>query len=196
VSTPSSPSLARRPGAGLLVLAILTLAGPGWPASASDDRPGAEAHLVALERAKWQVGAPDIANWERVLADDFLGIEYGPRGLRRASRADVLALLREGGLAMRENTLDGFTVTWVTDEVALVTYRLALDVPLGTFRAQATTGWVRRDGEWRTVFHQITEEPTSRALWVGGIAGFFVSLVMLGLIRRLFRADRPRPPAA
>jgi len=194
VSTPPCPPLARRPTAGLLVFVILTLGGPGWPARASDDRLGVAAHLETLERAKWQVGAPDVSMWERVLAADFFGLEYGPRGLRRASRADVLALLREGGLAMRENTLDDFTVTWATDEVALVTYRLALDVPLGTFRAQATTGWVHRDGEWRTVFHQITEEPTSRPLWVGGLAGFFVSLVMLGLIRRLFRADRPQPP--
>ncbi len=165
------------------------------PAQTVPDRAAAEAQLLDMERAKWQVGPPDVAMWERVLADDFVAVEYGPGGLRRASRADVLEQLRSGGLAMRENTVDELRVAFASDEIALVTYRLALDVPLGTFRAIATSGWAYRDGEWRTVFHQITEEPSSRSLWVGAIAGFFVSVVMLGLIRRLWRRDgRAAPP--
>jgi hypothetical protein len=89
-----------------------------------------------------------------LLAEDFL--EFGSSG-RVWTRKSIIDLL-----AMESNffppDIEEFDCTFLSDKVALVTYR--------TVRNDARTGerlcslrssvWTRQDGEWRMRFHQGT----------------------------------------
>jgi hypothetical protein len=116
-----------------------------------DDR---EAVLRRLEerllRPEVRTSADDVAN---LLAADF--IEFGRSGMVYG-RQQIIDALCEEQPATR--AMSDFSVRWLSEEVALVTYRSSrIDPdsakPLHSLRSSI---WRMIDGRWQMVFHQGT----------------------------------------
>ena len=96
---------------------------------------------------------------ELLLADDF--VEIGSSGERFDREAVITGLLTESsenGSPARQ--IRNLGIAAVTDDVALVTYRVCRVDPDGTttWRWRSSI-WRLEDGEWRMVFHQGTPIP-------------------------------------
>ena len=103
----------------------------------SDELLGYETALARRDR-----GAIDRP-LESLLADDF--VEFGSSG-EILSRQMVADLLQQE--PPRELSLDAFSATMLSNDVALLTYRAG-----GSNRSSI---WLRTQGRWRLRFHQGT----------------------------------------
>lgn len=107
--------------------------------------------LPALEHSLWRAETRyDRALMEATFAPDFH--EFGRSG-RRYSRDD---LLPTGETHTIDATLHGLTVTPISPDVALVTYRSEVRRPTGTDWANRSSLWDRASGRWQLRFHQGT----------------------------------------
>lgn len=99
-----------------------------------------------------------------MLADEFL--EFGASG-RVYDKRQVIDLLctDPGDRQRRYATFQKLKVAWLSDDVALITYRsvkIEGDNPRREIAHRASI-WKRSDGRWRLVFHQGTPLERSRA---------------------------------
>ena len=107
--------------------------------------------LSRLEHGMWEIETRGDRAWMDLhLADDF--VEYGRSG-RVYTKQDIL----DTPVGPFRAELSDLDVVWLAAEVALVTYRSSAfygDAPPG--RANRSSIWVRRDGDWLLRFHQGT----------------------------------------
>jgi hypothetical protein len=91
----------------------------------------------------------------QLLADDFL--EFGSSG-RIWTRKSIIDLLASE-TNFRPPAIEEFQCTWLSDKVALVTYRTVRTDPKSgeqVCSSLRSSIWTRQEGEWRMRFHQGT----------------------------------------
>lgn len=90
----------------------------------------------------------------QLLADDFL--EFGSSG-RIFTRKSIIDLLATE-LNFHPPNIEDFQCNWLSEKVALVTYRtVRIDAKSGERLSSLRSSiWTRHEGEWRMRFHQGT----------------------------------------
>jgi hypothetical protein len=119
---------------------------------------------MRLQRPEIRASATEVA---ALLADEFF--EFGASGNVWSRRQTIEDLPQEQNSPPRESSCSDFSVRWLAEGVALVTYRGTRRIPsegeeLCFLRSSI---WKLIDGQWRMAFHQGT--PTRRPS--GKIAG-------------------------
>ena len=112
-------------------------------------------HLRALEVELHQASTRgDAARLEQLLHADF--VEFGRSGTVY-SRVDVLAHLA-AETALADIAADGFALRFLSETVALLTYRSAQRMPDGPLARHTlrTSIWQLADAGWQVSFHQGT----------------------------------------
>jgi hypothetical protein len=143
-----------------IVLALIVAAATAAPAAGQEPRAGAQpdqATLVALEKRGWEAWKnKDSTAYRAVLADD--AISNGRTGV--ATLAQMVTGLKDcevRSFAFDEGT---FRVTSIAPNVALLTFKATQDATCGGTAAPtpvwASSLYVRRNGEWRSIFYQET----------------------------------------
>lgn len=110
-----------------------------------------QAHLLELDRKLWSGGA-DV--YREILDDDCLVAFTKMAGV--SDRESVAGTVESSG-RWRNLALDVEGMLRPTDDVAILTYRAA--ATRGNhehYRALVSSGYVRRNGEWKLMFHQQT----------------------------------------
>jgi hypothetical protein len=94
---------------------------------------------------------------DRLLADDFQEIGSAGDVFGKREALDDLAEEARDGLRY-ERTATDWSVRAITDDVALVTYRVERNDPGAgsTATSVRSSVWAYRDGRWQMVFHQGT----------------------------------------
>jgi len=107
--------------------------------------------LWRLERALASADPSGVdGGLEGLIADGFLEFGASGRTWDKASMRQTLA----GATPTPPVDLEDFAVEALSDDVALVTYRLGPPRP-----SNRSSVWVRRDGRWQVRFHQGTLAP-------------------------------------
>jgi len=143
-----------------IVLALIVVAATAAPAVGQEPRAGAQpdqATLVALEKRGWEAWKnKDTTAYRAVLTDD--AISNGRSGV--ATLPQMVSGLKDcevRSFALDEST---FRITNVAPNVALLTYKATQDASCGGTAAPtpvwASSVYVRRNGEWRSIFYQET----------------------------------------
>lgn len=119
------------------------------------NKPENERLLIALEMGLLD---PEIRNSPTqladLIADDF--VEFGSSGETFDKEQIIAALLGENEQTAQTRTADDFTIRWLADDTALVTFhaiRSANGADTKTLRASI---WKYRDARWQIIFHQGT----------------------------------------
>jgi hypothetical protein len=120
-----------------------------------------EADIIAKEKTTWDlVKKKDWAAFEKMLASDF--VEVLNDGVH--DRAQVLANLKDFDLS--DVTYADWKFLPIDTDAALLTYSATLKgtykgeaVPAGPYRL--ASGWVKRNGEWVTIYYQETMAKTA-----------------------------------
>lgn len=96
----------------------------------------------------------DRATIEALLEDDFYEVGASGRIHRRNEVIDVVAQRYASGAEPDDDAwqLDDFSTRELTDDLRLVTYRLAFAGRL----SRRSTLWRRHESGWRAVYHQGT----------------------------------------
>jgi hypothetical protein len=112
--------------------------------------------LLAMERKLWSGGK---AAYERTLDDDCLVAFTEMAGVSsRDSIAEQADANRWHGLDIE---VEGFLQP--TDDVALLTYRAsAVRGANEPYEARVSSGYVKRGGDWKLLFHQQTPLPAGK----------------------------------
>jgi hypothetical protein len=106
-----------------------------------------------LHRPEIRASANEVA---RLLADEFF--EYGASGYVLSRQQVIDGLPREQTKPARELGSSDFSVHWLGESVALVTYRGTQRIPSEAkqFHYLRSSIWRLISGEWQMVFHQGT----------------------------------------
>jgi hypothetical protein len=114
-------------------------------------------NLLAMEQRFWSGGATDF---RRTLDDDCL-IAFGEAA--GVTSRDLIAD-QAGGEHWHDLDIEVEGFLQPTEDVALLTYHAtavrANDEP---YEARVSSGYVRRDGDWKMMFHQETPLPVDSA---------------------------------
>jgi hypothetical protein len=111
--------------------------------------------LLDLEETGWRALAGDgnaAAFYRQLLSDR--PVMLLPGGLRLTAREEIIGTMT--GPPWDRFAIDEATVTWLTDDVALVHYRVEAARGASTYTALMSSTYVRQDGEWRLAVHQQT----------------------------------------
>jgi hypothetical protein len=107
--------------------------------------------VISIETRLWD-GGPDA--YREILDDDCLLAFTRMAGV--STRAEIVGTI-EDELQWRDVELDVEGVLQPTSDVAILTYRATAARPGGEqYCALVSSGYVRRDGAWRLMFHQQT----------------------------------------
>ncbi len=114
-------------------------------------------HIVDLEKQSWVAWkAHDAEFFSGFLSDDH--VEVGPRGV--LGKADIVAGVGSPACKVESYAVDRFTLTRVSEETALLTYRAEQKTMCGTYAvpspAWASSLYVKRGGRWMNVLYQQT----------------------------------------
>ena len=106
-----------------------------------------------LHRPEIRGSADEVAH---LLADEFF--EYGASGYVLSRQQVIDGLPREQTEPSRELGSSDFSVHWLGESVALVTYRGTQRIPSEAkeFHSLRSSIWRLINGEWQMVFHQGT----------------------------------------
>lgn len=142
------PSSIKPPQSAPTERARKTPAPPKGESISANDLEARERQLLeALKRG-------DVQAFGTFLADD--AVEVTAQGLH--SKAQILETLK--GARLLEYTMADLKTTQIDKDASLITYRttgkFSAQGQEGSFDAQATTLWVRRNGKWLAFFHQET----------------------------------------
>jgi len=112
-----------------------------------------DAEIQRLETSKWNADLPGGREaFMEMFAEDFVSVEYGSDvqgGVHRKTRADVFSGPPQ---PPAEFELSDWRFIHADPHVFIVSYRVnGLSFP---WQAYATSVWVRRGGQWQTVFYQ------------------------------------------
>ncbi len=115
-----------------------------------------ESIVLVKERQKWD--ALRLGRWssvEALYADDCISIGYDPDlTVSRTTRQESFG---KAGLGPADFTLSDIKVITSNRDTAVITYIARGTVntaPGPTFAIYATSVWVKRAGEWKTIFYQ------------------------------------------
>lgn len=115
-----------------------------------------DAEILALEEKFWQAMVDgDVAAAAGLAADPC--IVTGARGVARIDRVTFAQMMEGGEWKLHAFAFSDVKVERVTDEVAVIGYRVREDATVAgrrmTFEAADASTWVRRDGRWLCVLH-------------------------------------------
>ncbi len=96
----------------------------------------------------------------RLLADDFS--EFGSSGARYDKKEMIEALRREAREPLVTAAIKDCKVTWLSKDVAQLTYRSVRANGSRTSTANRSSIWKRIGGRWQMIFHQATPVPGDR----------------------------------
>ena len=136
-----------------IVFAVATTDAFALDASATSD----EATIRELEAKSWVAWkGHDSAFFEQFLSDDH--VEVHAHGI--TGKAAVVEGVRSPACVVQAYTLGPFSLTKVTAETILLTYRAEQDTTCGTQRVPspvwATSLYAKRNGRWVNVMYQQT----------------------------------------
>lgn len=106
--------------------------------------------LLGLDGALWSGGADD---YREIVDEDCLVAFTQMAGV--CSREEVASTV-DGSQRWKNIELEPEGVITPTDDVAILTYRASADRGDDTYRALVSSGYVKRDGDWKLMFHQHT----------------------------------------
>jgi len=116
---------------------------------------------ATLKRLELRLQLPSVrtsrAQLEQLLAGEF--IEFASSGDVRNKRQTIAALLADPSSALpRYATVQNLKVAWLSEDVAMLTYRSSRAAQSGSraLRANRCSIWKRIDGRWQMLFHQGT----------------------------------------
>lgn len=115
-----------------------------------------EQELVQLETRYWDaMKEKDLRTTEQLT--DFPCIVTGEQGVASIDRATFAKMLQDPGNAIKDAKLSDIQVRQVTDDVAVVAYKVRLTREMRgktqTLNAADCSTWVRRNGSWACVAH-------------------------------------------
>jgi hypothetical protein len=111
-----------------------------------------QTQLLAKEETLWAGGAPEY----RLTLDAACLVAFAEMaGVQ--SRDEIAAMAGEGG-RWRDVDIEVEGFLQPTDDVTILTYRVsAVNGTAGApYAARVSSGYVKRDGDWRMMFHQQT----------------------------------------
>jgi len=119
-----------------------------------------EQELVQLEKRYWDaMKERDLRTTEQLT--DFPCIVTGSEGVASIDRATFANMLRDPGNAIKDAKLSDIRVRPVTDDVAVVAYKVRVTREMRgktqTLDAADCSTWVRRNGSWACVAHSEVE---------------------------------------
>jgi hypothetical protein len=141
-----------------IVLATAAAAAPAAePAGPAPQSAADEALIRELEAKSWAAWkARDGAFFEQFLSDDHVEVH----GFGIAAKAAVVEGVRSTACSVQSYALGPLTLTPVTPDTVLVTYRAEQDTRCGNARVPspvwATSLYVRRAGRWLNLLYQHT----------------------------------------
>lgn len=117
--------------------------------------------VATIKRLELRLQMPSVrssrAQLDQLLADEFM--EFGASGKTYDKRQIIQSLIADPGSQMpRHPALRNVKVIWLSDDVALLTFR-STQTQAGTadrLSANRSSIWKRNDGRWRMLFHQGT----------------------------------------
>ena len=114
--------------------------------------------LLRIEQSLWKGG---VDAYRQALDDDCL-VAF-PKEAGVSSREEVAGTV-EGAPRWKELEIDVEGLLQPTPDVAILTYRASAsrgeeDEP---YRALISSGYVKRDADWKLMFHQQTPTPSAR----------------------------------
>lgn len=110
-----------------------------------------ESSLIAIEEKLW-TGGPDA--YREHVAEECLLAFTGMAGV--SSREEIAGTV-EGGPRWRDLEMDVKGVVQPGEDVAILTYEAsAVRGESDSYRALVSSGYARKDGAWKLVFHQQT----------------------------------------
>lgn len=112
--------------------------------------------LFALEQKFWNAIKDRDAASAVALSDDPC-VVVGAQGIGEVDKATLAGMLTNAPYQLKEFSFDDFHVRRVTDEVAVVTYKVSEDLVVDgqdvDLKAFESSVWVRRSGQWVCVVH-------------------------------------------
>ena len=119
-----------------------------------------EQELVQLEKQYWDAMIEkDLRATENLT--DFPCLVTGAQGVMSIDRPTFAKMLQEPGNAIKDAKLSDIHVRQVTDDVAVVAYKVHLTREMRgkteTFDAADCSTWARRNGSWACVAHSEVE---------------------------------------
>lgn len=112
--------------------------------------------LRSLEEQFWQAMATQDVAAATALSDEPT-VVTGASGAAVIDRATLGTMLAGGGWTLRSYTISDLVAQQVTDDVAVVAYRVHQELDVAgeavAFDATDASTWVRRDGSWVCALH-------------------------------------------
>lgn len=112
--------------------------------------------LSSLEHRFWDAMVERDAAAATALSDEPT-VVAGASGAAKIDRATLGAMMSSGGWTLRSYAITDLLVHRVTDDVAVVAYRVHEDLEVDgadvAFDAADASTWVRRDGTWVCALH-------------------------------------------
>ena len=125
------------------------------------------AELVALERQYWDAIKTRDASTAASLSDDPC-VVVGAQGVGELDRAGLVKMMKSATYELKDFALDDIRVRHVTDDVAVVAYKVREDLVVDgkkvKLEAYDSSIWVRRGDQWTCVLHteSIAGDPFGR----------------------------------
>jgi ketosteroid isomerase-like protein len=123
--------------------------------------------LIALEQKYWNaIRDRDSATATSLSSDPCVVI--GAQGVGELDKPTLARMLEGASYQLKEFALDNVQVRRVTDDVAVVAYKVKEDLVVDgkdlSLEAFDSSVWVRRNGEWACVVHteSIAGDPFGR----------------------------------
>lgn len=123
--------------------------------------------LFALEQQFWNALRDGDSSTATALSSDPC-VVVGPQGVGELDKTTLAAMLEHAPYQLKEFEFDDVRVRRVTDDVAVVAYKVKEDLVVEgqdlNLEAFDSSIWVRRDGKWVCVVHteSIAGDPFGR----------------------------------
>ena len=123
--------------------------------------------LMALEKQYWSALKSRDAAKASALSEDP-AVVVGPQGVGEVDRRQLSGMIESAEYELEDFTLEDFIVRPITDDVALVAYKvkekLVVDGEPVSMEAYDSSVWVRRNGKWTCGLHteSIAGDPFGR----------------------------------
>jgi hypothetical protein len=135
---------------------------PAAPAQSASQTDSLTKQLITKESATWELAIKhDAGAYKALHADGYFTVSGS--GLTERGPSEESAL--DANVRFSRWDLSDFSVRFVADDAALVTYRAkASGLDHGKpfqLDSYATSLWVKRDGSWLNVFYQATPAATN-----------------------------------
>ncbi|HET9424368.1 MAG TPA: nuclear transport factor 2 family protein [Gemmatimonadaceae bacterium] len=115
-----------------------------------------ERQLIDLEKKYWDAMVTKDVDTAVRMSDDPCYVT-GAQGVSAISAEQYRALMTDGKWNLHEYTMENLQARQLTPDVAIVAYtvteKLTVDGKPLTLRANDSSTWVRRNGEWKCSLH-------------------------------------------